>query len=105
MSKIIDKNNEYLDMLQRSFMHIADFIASYKNGVEKAFVAVKLPVTIEEILAIFVDAKLKFNSVEESDLEQTIKNIMSIFVCLQNKDLFLMKYTQKVAKKLLLATP
>lgn len=63
MSKIIDKNNEYLEMLQQSFMHIADFIAYYKAGVEKAFIAVKLPVTIEEILAIFIDAKLKFNSV------------------------------------------
>jgi hypothetical protein len=31
--------------------------------VEKAFVSVKLPISIEEILAIFVDSKLKFNSV------------------------------------------
>lgn len=92
-------------MLQKSFMHIADFVTYYKSGVEKAFIAVKLPITIEEILAIYVDSKLKFNSVEESNIEETIKNIMSVFVCLQNKDLFLMKYMQKVAKKLLSVTP
>lgn len=30
---------------------------------------------------------------------------MAIFMCIQNKDLFLMKYTQKIAKKLLSVTP
>ena len=104
MSKIIDKNNKYLEMLQQSFMHIADFVAYYKAAVEKAFIAVKLPVTIEEILAIFVDSKLKLDSVEQSDIEKIVKNIMAIFVCIQNKDLFLMKYTQKIAKKLLSVT-
>lgn len=47
MHKIITKNNYYLEMLQKSFMHIADFVAYYKAAVEKAFIAVKLPVTIE----------------------------------------------------------
>lgn len=43
--------------------NLGDFVAYYKAGVEKAFVSVKLPITIEEILAIFIDTKLKFNSV------------------------------------------
>lgn len=34
-----------------------------------------------------------------------MKNVMNIFVCLQNKDLFLMRYTQKLAKRLLIITP
>lgn len=59
MSKIIMKNNKYLEMLQKSFVHIADFVAYYKAAVEKAFIAVKLPVTIEQILAIYVDSELK----------------------------------------------
>ncbi len=86
-------------------MHLGDFVTYYKAGVEKAFVSVKLPVSIEEILAIYVDAKLKFNSVEEAEVEDIIKNIMNIFVCVENKDLFLMRYTQKLAKKVLTITP
>lgn len=50
-------------------LNLGDFAGYYKSGVEKAFIAVKLPITIEEILAIYVDAKLKFNSVEEANAE------------------------------------
>ncbi len=92
-------------MLEQSFMHIGDFVAYYKAGVEKAFIAVKLPVPIEEILAMYIDYKMKFNSVEETDIEEVIKNVMNVFVCIENKDFFLIKYTQKLAKRLLTATP
>jgi hypothetical protein len=65
MSKIIEKNKYYFRVLKESLMtqNLGDFVAYYKAGVEKAFVSVKLPISIEEILAIFVDTKLKFNSV------------------------------------------
>ncbi len=51
-------------MLEDSFNQMSDFVSFYKAGVEKAFIAVKLPVPIEEILAIYVDLKMKFISVE-----------------------------------------
>jgi hypothetical protein len=34
-----------------------------------------------------------------------IENVMGIFVCIENKDLFLMKYSQKLAKKILSVSP
>lgn len=66
MGKVIDKNKYYLKVLRESFVAqgLGEFVAYYKVGVEKAFTAVKLPTTIEEILAVYVDSKLKFNSVE-----------------------------------------
>jgi hypothetical protein len=33
MQKIINKNQEYLAILEESFMHLGDFIAYYKTGV------------------------------------------------------------------------
>ena len=48
---------------------------------------------------------MKFNSVEQTDIEETIKNVMSVFVCIENKDFFLMKYMQKLAKKLPTVSP
>jgi hypothetical protein len=30
---------------------------------------------------------------------------MGIFVCIENKDLFLLKYTQKLAKRMLTTSP
>ena len=58
------------------------FVTYYKAGVEKALISVKLPITIEEILAIFTDNRLKFNSVQEFSVEEVIQNIMGIFVCI-----------------------
>jgi hypothetical protein len=86
-------------------MHLGDFVAYYKTGVEKAFNSIKLPIPIEEILTIYIDFKLKLTNLDELEMEEIIKNIMAIFVCIENKDMFLMKYTQKLAKKLLSITP
>lgn len=86
-------------------MHLGDFIAYYKTGVEKAFNSIKLPIPIEEILTIYIDYKLKLTNLDELEMEEIIKNIMAIFVCIENKDSFLMKYTQKLAKKLLIISP
>ena len=49
MSKIIEKNKYYLKVLKDSFLsqNLGDFVAYYKAGVEKAFISVKLPITIE----------------------------------------------------------
>lgn len=38
---------------------IGDFVHSYKNGMEKAFIHSKLSIPIEELLAIYTDTKLK----------------------------------------------
>ena len=43
-------------------MHLADFATYYKTGVEKAFKAANLPVTIEEILTIYIDAKFRMGN-------------------------------------------
>lgn len=45
-------------------MHLGDFATYYKSGVEKAFKAVNLPVTIEEILTIYIDTKFRMSNVE-----------------------------------------
>jgi hypothetical protein len=47
-----------LDILN-SISAIGDFAAYYKSGIEKAFIHSKLPVPIEELLAIYADNKLK----------------------------------------------
>jgi hypothetical protein len=41
---------------------------------------------------------------EENEANGTIKNIENIFVCIENKDMFMVRYTQKLAKRLLQAT-
>ena len=42
----MNKNKEYIMILQESLMHMGDFATYYKSGVEKAFKTVQLPVTI-----------------------------------------------------------
>ncbi len=65
MQKIINKNQEYLAILEESFMHLGDFIAYYKTGVQKAFNCINLPIKIQEILAIYADYKFKTTQINE----------------------------------------
>jgi hypothetical protein len=37
----------------------------------------------------------------EDVFEEEVKNIITLFSCVQNKDLFLLKYSQRLAKRLL----
>jgi len=38
---------------------------------------------------------------DEAKFENEVKNIITIFNCIQNKDLFLLKYSQKFTKRIL----
>lgn len=79
---------------------VGDFASYYKSGVEKAFSSAKLPIPMEELLAIYADAKLRVE-LEEGEFEREVRSIITIFNCLQNKDLFLLKYSQRLAKRIL----
>jgi hypothetical protein len=57
-------------------------------------------VPIEELLAVYTDTKFKLEMKEEQ-FEEEVKNILTLFNCVQNKDLFLLKYSQRLAKRLL----
>jgi hypothetical protein len=102
VEKVSRKNAELLEVLQ-AVSAIGDFAAYYKSGIEKAFVHAKLPVPMEELLAVFADSKLKLEMGEE-EFEGEVKSIITLFTCLQNKDLFLLKYSQRLAKRLLTIT-
>lgn len=99
VEKINRKNQELLEILNSVSM-IGDFASYYKSGIEKAFIHSKLPVPIEELLAIYADTRLKLEMKEEQ-FEDEVRNILTLFNCVQNKDLFLLKYSQRLAKRLL----
>jgi len=62
MHKIVDRNKEYGRVLGLEFMR--DFVVGYKAGVERALAGTKLPVSVEEMLAIYAEERLRFTSIE-----------------------------------------
>lgn len=59
IQKLMKKNNELEEILMNSFPNYTDFVACYKNGIEKALVKNPLQIPVEEMLAVYVDNKLK----------------------------------------------
>lgn len=53
------------------------------------------------MLAVYVDNKLKGSYSSKDSMKIDLRNIKSIFECLENKDMFLLKYLQKLAKNIL----
>lgn len=58
VEKLMRKNNELLTVLE-AISIVGDFVPYYKTGVEKAFVAAKTGVPIEELLAVYADTKFR----------------------------------------------
>lgn len=53
------------------------------------------------MLATYVDTKFKDVYRHPDLMKEDIKNIKDIFECIENKDLFLLKYMQKLAKRIM----
>ena len=105
IQKVIKMSNELVDILETSFMKYSEFINYFKNGVERAFSKNPLQVSVEEMLSVYIDAKLKGAFPTQDELTDEVRNMVNIFACLENKDLFLLRYLQKLARKILTLSP
>jgi hypothetical protein len=53
------------------------------------------------MLASYIDSKFRSSYENQDVMKEDIRSIKNIFEFLENKDLFLMKYLQKLAKRLM----
>jgi|LakMenEpi03Aug12_release.lakeMendotaPanAssembly.Ray.scaffolds.fasta_scaffold4731266_1 hypothetical protein len=57
------------------------------------------------MLACYVSHKFRLSYNGQDAMKEDIRNVKNIFECLENKDLFLLKYLQKLCKKIMTITP
>ena len=97
VERVISKNQELLELLE-AVAGVGDFAPYYKAGIEQAFQRVNTPVPVEELLAIYADMKFRAD-LDEGEFESEVRHIITLFNCAQNKDVFLLKYCQRIAKR------
>lgn len=53
------------------------------------------------MLSVYIEIKLKMSYGSEDELREEVRNIINVFSCLSNKDEFLIKYLQRLCRRIL----
>jgi len=106
---ILAVRKKYIKLIQNSFSNDSKFVASMDKACTEFINKNKIcnqKVKSPELLARYCDALLKKSNkiAESSEIEERLKDIITIFQYIEDKDVFQKFYTKMLAKRLVLGT-
>ncbi|KAG0050195.1 hypothetical protein BGZ83_005027 [Gryganskiella cystojenkinii] len=106
VDSLLEVHKKYNDLVQKAFRGEAGFVASLDKACREFVNRNKICKTSTskspELLARYCDALLRKSSKnpEESDLEEILNSIMTVFKYVEDKDVFQKFYSKMLAKRL-----